>query len=111
MPERDEQIRQALRTVDPEWSSADTDYGLAMLRIRLRRRAAARWAGLAAAAMLLGVWLAWPHVGPRFRPSADAQDAAFDPRLPVTRFSDGSTVTRLQPNAAVSVVEAGPERI
>ncbi len=107
--ERD--VETALRGIDPEWDAKDTEIGLAMLRVRMRRRVTARKAslGLAAAAACAG--LVWGTIGFRSHTAVSDPLPASTTASMAVRFSDGSVVTRLELDAQVSVVEAGPERI
>jgi transmembrane sensor len=109
--ERD--LETAVRGVDPAWDAKDTEIGLAILRGRLRRRVSARRTGVALAAVAACGGLAWGTIGWRSRmavPEIAAVATAASASASV-RFSDGSMVTRLEPEAQVSVIEAGPERI
>ena len=107
--ERD--LETAIRGIDPSWDSKDTEIGLLMLRGRLRRRASARRIGVGMAAITACAGLAWGTIGFRsYKASFDAAPASGTASAAV-RFSDGSMVTRLEPDAQVSVIEAGPERI
>ena len=110
--ERD--LETAVRSVDPTWDGKDTEIGLAMLRVRMRRRATGRRASVGMAAVMACAGLAWGTIGHRAGPPmASVVELAPSPGATsaAIRFSDGSTVTRLEPEAQVSVIEAGPERI
>jgi transmembrane sensor len=107
--ERD--VETVVRGIHPAWDVKDTEIGLAMLRGRMRRRASARRMGFGLAAVAACAGLAWGAIGSRaytfsLEPSPVAAAASSS-----VRFSDGSMVTRLEPDAQVSVIEAGPERI
>jgi transmembrane sensor len=100
-----------VRGIDPGWDAKDTEIGLAMLRGRMRRRASARRIGVGLAAVTACAGLAWGTIGFRsYNPSSESVPAPATASAGV-RFSDGSMVTRLDPDAQVSVIEAGPERI
>jgi transmembrane sensor len=107
--ERD--VEGAIRGIDPGWDSKDTEIGLAMLRGRMRRRAIARKASVGLAAVAACAGLVGGTIG--FRSYTAVPDPVPVSAMASTavRFSDGSVVTRLEPDAQVSVVEAGPERI
>jgi transmembrane sensor len=102
-------LETAVRGIDPAWDAKDTEIGLAILRGRLRRRAAARRVGVGMAAIAACAGLAWGATGARSH-IAPSESASMSASASV-RFSDGSMVTRLEPDAQVSVIEAGPERI
>jgi transmembrane sensor len=109
--ERD--LENVVRGIDPAWDAKDTEIGLAMLRGRLRQRAGARRVGMGLAAVTACAGLAWGTIGFRsYRASSEvASAAATATATAAVRFSDGSMVTRLESDAQVSVIEAGPERI
>jgi transmembrane sensor len=99
-----------VRGIDPAWDAKETEIGLAMLRGRLRRRARARRVGVGVAAVTAFAGLAWGTIGFRSYKASTEQGATSVAAASV-RFSDGSMVTRLDLDAQVSVIEAGPERI
>jgi transmembrane sensor len=107
--ERD--VETAVRGIDPAWDAKDTEIGLAMLRGRLRRRATARRAGVGLAAVAACAGLVWGTIGFRSSTATSESAPAVATASATVRFSDGSMVTRLEPDAQVSVIEAGPERI
>jgi transmembrane sensor len=107
--ERD--LETVVRGIDPAWDAKDTEIGLAMLRGRLRRRASARRIGVGLAAVTACAGLAWGTIGFRSFKASTESAPAIATASPAVRFSDGSLVTRLEPDAQVSVIEAGPERI
>ncbi|MET0593563.1 MAG: FecR domain-containing protein [Polyangiaceae bacterium] len=100
----------ALRGVDPGWDTRDTEIGLAMLRGRIARRTRARRIGMGLAAVTAIAGLTWGTIGFRSH-RASSEAPALASASTAVRFSDGSLVTRLDPDAQVSVIEAGPERI
>jgi transmembrane sensor len=111
MTKLEREVEIAIRAIDPAWDVKDTEIGLAMLRGRLRRRATARKVTLAFAAATACAGVAWGTIGFRSRsPASEPLHVAAAVSTEV-RFSDGSVVTRLEADAQVSVIEAGPERI
>jgi transmembrane sensor len=107
--ERDMEI--VVRGVDPGWDAKDTEIGLAMLRGRMRRRTTTRRAGVGLAAVAACAGLAWGAIGSRTYTASPERSPVAAAASTAVRFSDGSVVTRLEPEAQVSVIEAGPERI
>ena len=111
MTKLEHDLETVVRGIDPAWDGKDTEIGLAMLRGRLRRRIAVRRTGVGLAAVTACAGLVWWTIGFRsYRASSESAPAAASAPVAV-RFSDGSMVTRLEPDAQVSVIEAGPERI
>src|SRR4051812_15719067 len=99
MTKLEHDLETAVRSVDPSWDGKDTEIGLAMLRVRVRRRATARRASVGVAAVMACAGLAWGTIGHR----TSAPVAAVEPAQSLgatsagIRFSDGSVVTRLEP--------------
>jgi transmembrane sensor len=107
MSEDDTKLGAALVATDSEWTSADTEHGLRLLRRRVRGRRLARRAaigGLAVVALAGAVVLVVGRVKGETAVPPVRVGAAL-------RFADGSLVTPLDPSTIVSVGDARPERI
>ena len=111
MDELHRDVAAALSTVQPRWGGLQTDRALVGFHRRLRRSLALKCAG-SVLVIAACAWAAWPYVA--IRTTAATIFHTQRGVLPVGSqipFVDGSTVTALEPNTEVSLLENRPDRI